>query len=354
MGPQGQLEFVKHEGFPEGLLVLKAGSAALNALTFHTGTIEFDLKALSSDMPGMQFRVSGNAAAPDGEEVYLRLFGDCRASNDCIQYAPLIHGFMLWNVYPQYQRRALVLDGWNHVRLVVSEHRFQAFLNDQPQPALSVGNLESGSLAGSLHLRGPAIFANLIIQPGVVDALPSEPVPDPSASDPGIPRIWQMSTLSTRRDAKAPEYADMPKTPQDWRLVKVERGGLLNLNRQYSATEDPAALGWLRLSVDSDRDTVKRLSLGWLGQVWVFVNGRFLTQGKNFYEPENERRPPDGRLSLENGAFDVPLHKGRNEIAIALCAQGHDDLRPRTKYGWGVSARFASPQGLHLLTQNRK
>ena len=51
------------------------------------------------------------------------------------------------------------------------------------------------------------------------------------------------------------------------------------------------------------------------------MNGSLITSGKNFYYPEPERRAPDGRLSLENGSFSIPLHRGHNEIVIACIAQ---------------------------------
>lgn len=74
--------------------------------------------------------------------------------------------------------------------------------------------------------------------------------------------------------------------------------------------------------------------------------GNWLQRARIFTNPEGERRDPDGRLSLDNGSFDTPLQKGNNEIAIALFASVHDDLRSRTPYGWGLMMRFADPHGL--------
>jgi hypothetical protein len=51
--------------------------------------------------------------------------------------------------------------------------------------------------------------------------------------------------------------------------------------------------------------------------------------GRNFYVPGT----PIGRLSLDNGSFDLPLQKGNNPIAVALnniLAPGH------AHYGWGL------------------
>lgn len=348
MGPQGDAQFLQKEGFPQGLLVLKAGSEALDGLTFQNGTIEYDFKPLAADMPGLQFRVSGPAAAPDGEEVYFRVFGDERASDDGMQYVPLIHGFMPWNLYPQYQHQAPLVNGWNHVKLVVTAHRLRVYVNHLPEPVLSVDHLESDSRQGSLRVRGPAIFANLEITPGVVDGLPSAGGPDAAAGDRGLVRQWRISPLQPLRAGFTPAYADMPVRPSAWRTVASDRGGLLNLNRQYQISQDPPAIEWLLFTVKAGRSGAKRVSLGWIGQVWIFVNGQAVTQGKNFYYPETERRNPDGRLSYANGSFDLPLRSGTNEVALALYSATHDDLSRRTKYGWGAMLRFNDASGLRL------
>ncbi len=349
MGPKAELEFLKKEGFPQGLLMAKAGTTELTDITFRTGTIEYDYKALAADMPGIQFRNRGPEGKQDGEEVYLRMFGECRASNDCIQYVPVIHGFMLWDVYPQYQRQAFVLDGWNHVRLVVSANRLNAYINYQAAPALAIGHLESGSTEGSIRLRGPAVFANLIITPNETDGLPAESLPDPAAKDPSMVRHWQISALAPLPSPRTPSYSQMPTNPGAWKQLDADYGGLLSLNRQYFASDDPPAISWLRFNVQAAQTGTRHVSLGWLGEVWVFVNGQLVTQGKNFYYPEGERRDPDGRLSLENGSFDIPLKEGKNEVAIALFAAVHDDLRPRTRYGWGLVLRFADAHGLNFV-----
>jgi hypothetical protein len=74
-----------------------------------------------------------------------------------------------------------------------------------------------------------------------------------------------------------------------------------------------------------------------------------ISSGKNFYYPEFEGRRPDGRLSLENSAIPIPLHRGRNEITIALYSSIHDDDKhSRTSYGWGLAMRYDDMRGLVL------
>ncbi len=342
-----EVTFIGHEGFPEGAIVLKSGSVALGGLRFRDGTIEFDMKALDQDIPGIQFRRHGAPGHQDAEEFYLRSFPECRASNDCIQYAPVIHGFMLWNVYPQYQTRAPILDGWNHFKLVVSGRRMNVFINNSPKAVLAVGNLESTSAEGLIQLRGPAVFANLTVTPGAVEGLSPQPTPDPTAGDAGMVRQWRLGSQTPARFGVDPTFSEAPAGTL-WRPVAAGRFGLVNLNREFELVRQPPSLTWLRTTVGSDTVQDKVVQLGWLGQVWVFVNGRLVTQGKNFYEPDSERREPDGRLSVENGSFRIPLQKGENEITLVLKSAGHDRATTINYYGWGAVLRFGEPKGLHL------
>jgi len=338
------VQYVMKEGFPDGIIVLKSGDLALNGLSFRDGTIEFDMKPLAEDIPGIRFRQRDHQ---NGEEFYIRSLPDCRAENDCIQYSPVINGFMLWNVYPEYQTRAPVFaDGWNHVRLVISGERMNAFINDAVQPTLVVGELEGDTREGGLELHGPAAFANLLITPGKTDGLSPTSLPDSLGNSPGIVHAWALGVLTPLRYGSVPNYAERPQAPEAWKPVRSERFGIVNLNRQFSASNEPPALTWVKTSVDSDRDQETKVSLGWIGQAWVFVNGSLITSGKNFYYPESERRAPDGRLSLDNGSFSIPLHRGRNEIMIALYSSVHDDARTRTAYGWGVAMRYDDMRGL--------
>jgi hypothetical protein len=345
-GEKTDVQYTQKEGFPDGIIVLKSGDIALNDLSFRDGTIEFDMKPLAEDIPGIRFRQHDRE---NGEEFYIRSFSDCRAENDCIQYSPIINGFMLWNVYPEYQRRAPVFpDGWNHVRIVVSGKRMNVFINDSMQPTLAVGELLGSASQGGVELHGPAAFANLTIAPGKTDGLSPIPLPDSIGHAPGIIHTWELAPLMPLHFGTAPVYAERPRDAKTWKPVHSERFGIVNLNRQFSASSEVPKLTWVRSFVDSDRDQTKQVSLGWIGEAWVFVNGTLVTSGKNFYDPESERRRPDGRLSLENGSFPIPLHHGRNEVMIALYSSVHDNARNRTSYGWGLAMRCEDPRGLTL------
>ena len=144
-------------------------------------------------------------------------------------------------------------------------------------------------------------------------------------------------------------FSESPNADAAWRPISAERFGLVNLNRALAGPHRLPFRIWLRSTVISDGLQEKRVQLGWLGQVWVFVNGKLITQGKNYYYPEQERRAPDGRLSIENGSFAIPLVKGRNQITLAVMSAVHDDPKIINNYGSGIIMRFDDPHGLHLL-----
>jgi hypothetical protein len=342
------LSFVPHEGFPQGILVVKAGRAVLRGLTFGDGKIDYDFKPLSEDIPGIQFRRQGQGDALNAEEFYVRTFPDCRASDDCIQYAPVIHGMMFWNGYPQYQTHAFILPGWNHLRLVISGRRMNVYINGQPQPAMVVGELQGTTQQGGIALRGPAAYANLVITPGATQGLPDGSAPDPTARDRGIVRDWEVGPLVPFQYGHVPNYAQLPADPHAWRTARAERFGIVNLARVFPVAPEPPPLTWLRFHVTAAHAQTAHVQLAWLGDAWVFVNGQRVTQGKNFYYPESERRDPDGRLSLENGSFGIPLRAGDNEVVLAVHEATHDSPTATNHYGWGVAMRFTDPAGLTL------
>lgn len=227
----GHVTFVKQEGFPDGIMRLTdedGSEAVLRHTRFDTGSIEFDVKLLGDGIPGIQFRRRGPGTS---DMFYLRPDDDCRAANDCIQYVPIVHGVMPWNMYPEYQSAAPMLPkDWNHFRLVVSAHRMDVYVNRGSEPTLVVGRLEGDAPDGELALVGPAAFANLTIRAGETGRLPAEAAPDPTAPDPNYVRVWQASPPSPLAYGQAPGFAQAQAVTR-WTNVPIEAHGLVNLSR---------------------------------------------------------------------------------------------------------------------------
>jgi hypothetical protein len=323
-------EFLRQLGFFHGLMRLNSGDATLKDVIFSDGTIEFDVQTVGRGAPGIAFRQQDK---DNFELLYLRPDPACPAFRACIQYAPQTHGVLLWDFYPQYENRAQLREnGWNHVRMVVSGRQMNVFVNDAPTPTLQVARLEGDATTGGLRLEGPGTFANLVITPGAVDGLAREPAKDSSDGDRGLIRRWQLSNYSTLASGKEPAYGDMPAVSQGWRSIGTERGGLLNLSREYGLPvhEPNRAVAWAKTTISSDRKQTKKVDIGWTREVWVFVNGKQVFADKNVWDGGSSQKFPDGRCSLENGSFDLPLDAGENEIAVALA----DNF-----FGWGLMVR---------------
>jgi hypothetical protein len=250
---------------------------------------------------------------------------------------------MLWDLFLQYQASAPLLEtGWNHIKMVVSGRRMNIFVNRASSPTLAVGRLEGDALEGGIRFQGPATFANVVITPGAVDGLSPEPVRDPTDEDNALVRNWRLSAFSPLPNGKEPAFAEKPDGGTPWKNISAERNGLVNLSREYGLPLRPKrAVAWLKTTIHSERNQTKDVAIGWTREVWVFVNGKLVYADKNLWEPASARKSPDGRCSLENGSFTLPLAAGDNEVAVALA----DDF-----FGWGLIFRLADSEGVHLAT----
>ena len=193
-------------------------------------------------------------------------------------------------------------------------------------------------------LQGPATFANMVITPDAVDGLSPEPAKDLLEGNLGLVRNWHLSAFSALPSGKDPMYGELPSASQQWKTIGVERNGLVNLSREYGLplSEQNRAIAWLKTTITSDRKQTKKVDIGWTREVWVFVNGKLVYADKNLFDSEAARKAPDGRCSLENGTFSLPLEAGDNEVAVALA---------NNFFGWGLMLRMADPEGVHLTAK---
>jgi hypothetical protein len=208
-------------------------------------------------------------------------------------------------------------------------------------PTLVVGRLEGDALEGGILMQGPGTFANLTITPDAVEGLSPEPLSDATSKDRRYLRDWMIAPPASLPDGKEPAFAEMPDASQGWQPLSAERGGLVDLSRQYGLAggRKVRALAWMKTDIASDKAQNKHVSIGWSREIWVFVNGKQVFADKNLYQPPAARKVPDGRLSLENGSFDLPLQKGKNEVAIALA---------NNFYGWGIEMRVDDLKGVKI------
>ena len=118
----------------------------------------------------------------------------------------------------------------------------------------------------------------------------------------------------------------------------------MNLGRKYGRPlpEPNRAVAWLKTTITSDRKQAKKVDIGWTRELWIFVNRKLVYADKNLFESEEARKARDGRCSLENGAFTLPLEAGDNVVAVALA---------NNFFGWGLMLRLTDPEGVHLAAK---
>ncbi len=342
----GGVEFTQHEGFDAIELKpgsyaqhLPTGQAVLNDLVFRSGTIEFDVDPTGSMGAGFGFRRRDKDTY---EDFYLRPRPKCEEAVDCMQYAPQSHGVLLWDLYPQYQAPAPLKEGaWNHLKFVISGQRMNVYVNGATSPTLVVGRLEGDAPEGGILLQGPGFFSNLTVTPGAVEGLSPHPLPDATANDPNFVRNWQLSPSSELASGKEPAIADMRSQTAAWQPLVAERAGLMNISRVYGMPlpRQERSLAWLKTTIHSDKDRREKVAFGWVREAWVFVNGNLVYADKNLYQPPSARKEPDGRCSLQNGSFLLPLKAGDNEVVVAVA---------NNFYGWAVLFRLDDVEGVRL------
>jgi hypothetical protein len=265
---------------------------------------------------------------------------------------PLEHGAFEWDLFPEYQSSAPIHTlSWNHFRVVVLGRRMRIYVNHSSKPALSVDHMEGGELSGGLTFGGPAKYKNLLI----TTAKPALDVAQtaPERRD-GFLRHWQISTASvpssihdSQLDAPMgvqPPYASMPTDGKAWRTITAETKGLVNFSHEVGSAKDGAviSLAWAKTTLVSDKAQSKTVQIGWVREVWVYVNGTLVFAGRNI-DGLPAAKAADERISLENGTFQLPLKKGKNEIGIAL----DDDLPGNTQhFGWGMEVKLRDPKGI--------
>ena len=341
----GAATFARDEGMPLGTMTLNEGIAVLDAGSFSTGQIDFDIKPLGYDDAGIIFHRHGKE---DGEFVYVRANPDCPAAVDCVQYAPITHRLMAWNIYPNYQAPApIAATGWNHVTIQVADRKMRVYLNHAAEPSIVVARLLGLTSDGGIAFKGPAIFANLVVRPDARPDLGSV-VAEPTVA--GTVTNW-LAASPTARDRAVPVSASQIPASDAWHAIEVEPSGLVNLGRAFGAGRTPLlSTAWLKSVVTASVPMRRIIHVGFAIQVSVFLNGRLVYAGNNPYYPAKDRLSPGGRIQIDNASIPLDLRQGRNVIVLAVGNDWRaDEPTPRlSQYGWAAEARFDHVDGLDM------
>jgi hypothetical protein len=322
---------------------LDGGAATAKDLELRDGVMDMDVATPAKrGFFGIQFR----ADSLNGEYVYLRQHKS--GLPDAMQYTPVLNTGLNWQLYsgPGFTGKVdIPRDSWFHLRLVVSGAQARLYVQDTTKPALEMPDLKSGIERGQVALvalTGAVCFANVEIHPTPDAAWRREPTPMPK----GTLVRWSLSPVydALARDPEQPPAAK-ELAGMKWEAVEAEPPGIVAIYRyriaphpqvsfqtDWSTRLEPqpgTKLIYARTTISSDRDEVRRLSLGYSDEVSVFLNGRILYRGRS----AQAFRDPGflGIVSADDDAVYLPLRKGSNELVLGLSELGG---------GWGFVARL--------------
>jgi len=308
------------------------GTAFLKNVEFEDGTIESDffMKAGVRSYPGFLFRVQ---TPEEYERVYLRPH---RAPlyDDAVQYLPAFHGVDSWQLYngPGLTSRAVIpTERWVHVKLEVLGTQARVFIDNAPQPVLTIGDLKRGKTKGGLGLTtvadGNSYFSNFSFRPDNSLAFPPAPLID---EPPGCVMEWELSRPLKYRQFDFDGYPDLKALGlTEWTKVRAQTTGVLDIARTYGrlGTEPDAILA--RTVIRADTDGPKKFWFGYSDEASLFLNGRLVFYGESSY------RSRDTSFLGVLGLFDavnLPLKKGENELLVIL---------GESSGGWGLIVQDA-------------
>ena len=334
---EGQGKITEYAGRQS--IFLDGGVAILKDLELRDGIIDVDVATPAQrGFFGLQFRMD----APNVEWIYLRPHRSTYP--DAIQYTPVLNTGLNWQLYNGEGFTAPVdipKNEWFHLRLVLTGAQAKFYVKDMEKPALVIDDLKSGVQKGYVALAtltGATYYSNFEITP-TPDVPWTRHLP---AMPAGTLTKWQ---ISPSFDALARNVEQPPTDKFEWKSVEAEPPGLVVLYRYLNAPHlrvtfasdfskrlDPqpgTQLAYARTTIESDRDQVKRLEIGYSDEVSVFLNGKILWRGRS---AQNFRDPAFlGIVNPENDIVYLPLKKGTNELMLAISELGG---------GWGFICRL--------------
>ncbi len=340
---EGQAKPAEYQG--RKCLFLDGGAATLKDLDFRDGVVDVDVSTPAKrGFFGIQFRIAGDAG--NAEWVYLRQHKS--GLPDALQYTPVLSTGLNWQIYngPGFTGAVdIPKDSWFHLRLEVAGAQAKLYVGDMEKPALVMDDLKSGVQKGQVALAvltGATYFSNFEIRTTPDAAWQRRLPPMP----PGTLTKWSLSPVY---DALA-RNLEKALTPAEsgaiaWQDVEAEPPGFVVLYRYREAPHPKVSFQgdfskrlepqpgmkvvYARTTVESDRDQVKKLSIGYSDDVSVFLNGRILYRGRS---AQGFRDPGFlGIVNPENDTVYLPLKKGSNELLLAVSELGG---------GWGFICRL--------------
>ena len=345
--PRWQLEGQAKQADYQGrkCLFLDGGAAVLKDFEMRDGVLDVDV-ATPATRGFFGFDVRIDADGKNYEEIYLRQHKS--GLPDAMQYTPVLNTGRNWQIYngPGFTGAVdIPKDVWFHLRLEVTGAQAKLYVKDMDKPALVMDDLKSGVQKGQVALyvlTGATYFSNFEVR-----TTPDAPW---ERHLPAMPaHTLTKWSLSPSYDALA-RNLEHPLSPSEsaaikWQDAEAEPPGFVVLYRYREAPHPRVTFQgdfskrlepqpgmkviYARTNIDSDRDQVKKLFIGYSDDVSVFLNGKILYRGRS---AQGFRDPGFlGIVNPENDAVYLPLKKGSNELVLAVSELGG---------GWGFICRL--------------
>jgi len=327
-------------------LLIDGGAAVLKDFEMRDGVIDVDLATTAvRGFIGFDVRIPQDGL--NYEEIYLRPHKS--GLPDAMQYTPVLNTGRNWQLYngPGFTGAVdIPKNTWFHLRLEVTGAQAKLYVKDMDKPALVMDDLKSGVQKGQIALTtliGETYFSNFAVRT-TPDAPWERHLP---AMPPNVITKWRISPAydGLARNLEHP-LTDAEASAIEWQDVEAEPPGFVVLYRyrqaphpqvtfqsDFSKRLDPQPgmkVLYARTMIDSDRDQVKKLEIGYSDDVSVFLNGQILYRGRS----AQAFRDPGflGIVNPENDAVYLLLRKGSNDLTLAVSELGG---------GWGFICRLA-------------
>src|SRR5215475_3285072 len=327
-------------------LLIDGGAAVIKDFQMRDAIIDVDIATPAKrGFFGFMIRVD-----PDGknyEEIYLRQHQS--GYPDAMQYTPVLNTGRNWQIFngPGFTGAIDIPKAeWFHVRLEVAGAQAKLYVSDMEKPALVMDDLKSGVQKGEVALftlTGETYFANFQITT-TPDSPWTRHLP---AMPPNTLTKWSISPSydGLARNLERPLSSAEIKSIQ-WQDVEAEPPGFVVLYRYREAPHPRVTFQndfstrlqpqpgmkvlYARTTIESDRDQIKKLEIGYSDDVSVFLSGQILYRGRSaqsFRDPQFL-----GIVNPENDAVYIPLTRGPNELFLAISELGG---------GWGFICQLA-------------
>ena len=321
-------------------IFLKDGGAIVKDSEFKNGIIEFDIAVTGErGFMGVIWRIQDEN---NYEEFYIRPHQS--GNPDANQYTPVFNGISGWQLYYGKEYSAPVkymFNDWMHIKLVVSDQQAEVYINDMGNPALFIPELKRKAVAGKIGINvlkgfAPAYFANFSYKEIAKPEIKTKPMQQ-IQEEAGTVMSWSVSNtfddewLKDRYDISGKDIENL-----NWTKLNSESTGITNLARVQGISEKHNT-AFAKLVIYSDKEQVKKIKFGYSDNVKVYVNGKLIYGGTNYYMSRDYRYL--GTIGLFDELY-LHLEKGENQILFAVTENFG---------GWGILAAFDDLNNIKLV-----